>query len=230
MYRQLILFLLLNSLLLPVRSQKLDNIKPAYISVKDGLPDATINSICQDDDGFLWIGTNNGLSRYDGVEFKNFYHSKTNPSLPGNDIKSLQKLPGHRLLVATTTGLCLFNTRANTFTNLLVPASAKMFPFENNFTMVKIDKGNNIWAASQTCLYKLDQHLRVLQVTRGLSEQEIGVAGVLFVESIVPLPDGNVLFRLLHAKRPQYYIYTPADGKIIPLNQKKIFPWRCLII
>ncbi|WP_295674394.1 two-component regulator propeller domain-containing protein [uncultured Mucilaginibacter sp.] len=228
MYRQLILFLLLNSIMLPVRSQKLDNIKPAYISVKDGLPDATISSICQDEDGFLWIGTNDGLSRYDGVEFKNFYHSKTNPSLPGNDIRALQKLPGHRLLVATTTGLCLFNTRANNFINLLVPASAKMFPFENNFTMVKIDKGNNIWAASQTCLYKLDQKLRVLQVTRGLSEQEIGVAGVLFVESIMPLPDGNVLFRLLHAKRPQYYIYTTADGKIIPLTQKKGFPLAML--
>jgi ligand-binding sensor domain-containing protein len=192
MYRQLILLLFLNSVLVNADAQKLDNIRPAYISVKDGLPDATINTICQDEDGFLWLGTNYGLSRYDGVEFKNYYHSKTTASLPGNYIKSIQKLQGHRLLLATSTGLCLFNTRANTFKNLLIRGSAKMFPFENNFSLVSVDKQNNIWAASQTCLYKLDQNLNILQVSRGLNEQDIGVTWFLYVESINPLPDGKV--------------------------------------
>ncbi|MDP9081058.1 MAG: histidine kinase [Bacteroidota bacterium] len=219
MYRQLILLLLLNSVFVPARSQNLDKIRPAYISVKDGLPDATINAICQDEDGFLWIGTNYGLSRYDGVEFKNFYHSKTSPSLPGNYIKSIQKLPGQRLLVATSTGLCLFNTRANTFKSLLIPGSAKMFPFENNFSIVTIDKQNDVWAASQTALYKLDQNLNILQVNRGLNERDLSLTWFLYVESINPLPDGKVLFRLRKNKKLQYYIYTPAKKHIFPLNQ-----------
>ncbi|QEC77656.1 ligand-binding sensor domain-containing protein [Mucilaginibacter ginsenosidivorax] len=222
MYRKLILVLLLNGMALAAHSQKLDKILPAYFSVKDGLPDATINTICQDDDGFLWLGTNYGLSRYDGVEFKNFYHSKTTSSLPGNNIISIQKLPGHRLLAATSTGLCIFNTRTNIFKTLLVPASAKMFPFENNFYIASVDKQNNIWAASQMGLYKLDQNLNILQFTRGANDQ--GATLVMFVESIHPLPNGSVLFRLVKDKKIQYHIYTPASNKIIPLNQLKGYP------
>lgn len=82
--------------------------------------------------------------------------------MPGNYIKSIQKLPRHRLLIATSTGLCLFNTSANTFKNLLIPCSAKMFPFENNFSIVTVDRQNAIWAASQTSLYQLDQNIYVL--------------------------------------------------------------------
>ena len=37
-----------------------------HITVADGLPDATITAICGDDEMVLWIGTNNGLCRYDG--------------------------------------------------------------------------------------------------------------------------------------------------------------------
>ncbi|WDF78789.1 two-component regulator propeller domain-containing protein [Mucilaginibacter sp. KACC 22773] len=222
MYRKFILLLLLNGVLLVVHAQKLDKIRPAYISVKDGLPDATINTICQDDDGFLWLGTNYGLSRYDGVEFKNFHHSRATSSLPGNNIISVQKFPGHRLLVATSTGLCMFNTRANTFKNLLVPASAKMFPFENNFYIVSVDKQNNIWAASQTGLYKLDQNLNILQFIKGPNDQ--GATWVMFVESIHALPNGSVLFRLVKGKKIQYHIYTPTSNKIIPLNQLKGYP------
>jgi ligand-binding sensor domain-containing protein len=41
-------------------------------SVKDGLPSEHITALCQDSRGYLWIGTDNGLSRYDGTEFRNF--------------------------------------------------------------------------------------------------------------------------------------------------------------
>ena len=39
----------------------------------NGLAQSQITSICQDDNGILWIGTRNGLSSFDGIEFKNYY-------------------------------------------------------------------------------------------------------------------------------------------------------------
>ena len=43
-----------------------------HISTRDGLPGNTINEITQDPDGFIWIATNNGLSRYDGHSTVNY--------------------------------------------------------------------------------------------------------------------------------------------------------------
>ena len=42
------------------------------LTMQDGLADNTVSSICKDADGFMWFGTNNGLSRYDGKIIKNF--------------------------------------------------------------------------------------------------------------------------------------------------------------
>src|SRR5581483_639481 len=36
----------------------------------DGLPDDTVNALCQTQDGYLWIGTNRGLARFDGLHFQ----------------------------------------------------------------------------------------------------------------------------------------------------------------
>lgn len=47
-----------------------NNILFDHITTKDGLPQTVVFSIFQDKKGFIWLGTNNGLARYDGYEFK----------------------------------------------------------------------------------------------------------------------------------------------------------------
>lgn len=47
------------------------------LTMQDGLADNTISSIYKDKDGFMWFGTNNGLSRYDGKSIRNFSFSQT---------------------------------------------------------------------------------------------------------------------------------------------------------
>src|ERR1043165_4277219 len=58
---------------------------------KDGLPGAQVNSILIDKHGYVWIGTINGLARYDGYEFKRFYF---NP----NDTATVHGLVGFPML------------------------------------------------------------------------------------------------------------------------------------
>lgn len=59
-------------------------------TTRHGLPHNTIRAITKDRDGFLWIGTKNGLSRFDGLRFKNFYYNPNDSnSISGNDIVSL---------------------------------------------------------------------------------------------------------------------------------------------
>ena len=47
-------------------------IEPTYISVADGLVSPTVNTVIQDSYGLMWIGTTNGLQKYDGYKFQNF--------------------------------------------------------------------------------------------------------------------------------------------------------------
>ena len=48
------------------------------LSAKDGLSCNTVNDIIQDRDGFIWLGTPNGVSRYDGYQFINFTNLSKN--------------------------------------------------------------------------------------------------------------------------------------------------------
>src|ERR1044072_1919839 len=57
-----------------------------HYDVTDGLSGITVYSIVQDKDGFLWLGTETGLSRFDGSHFKNY---TSNDGLNADDIISL---------------------------------------------------------------------------------------------------------------------------------------------
>ncbi|MBX9783537.1 MAG: hypothetical protein K2X48_09615 [Chitinophagaceae bacterium] len=50
---------------------------------KDRLAGNTVYSLCQDKEGFMWFGTESGVSRFDGTNFKNFTASD---GLPDNEI------------------------------------------------------------------------------------------------------------------------------------------------
>ena len=59
-------------------------------SVADGLPSSTVYRLAQDRDGFIWIGTHDGLARYDGVSFRVLRNDPAEPrSIGGNNVMAL---------------------------------------------------------------------------------------------------------------------------------------------
>ncbi|MEP7096597.1 MAG: two-component regulator propeller domain-containing protein [Dokdonella sp.] len=60
------------------------------MTVAEGLPSSVVYKTLQDSHGFVWIGTQDGLARYDGVGFRVFRHDPANPSsLASNDVSTL---------------------------------------------------------------------------------------------------------------------------------------------
>jgi diguanylate cyclase (GGDEF)-like protein len=55
------------------------NIQFSSLSVNDGLAQVVVNTITQDHQGYIWFGTQEGLSRYNGYRFDNFYHDTDDP-------------------------------------------------------------------------------------------------------------------------------------------------------
>jgi len=70
---------------------------------ENGLPQNTVQALAQSADGFLWIGTEAGLVRFDGVRFVVFDKNST-PAFPGNDIQSLVTTPDGALWIVTNAG------------------------------------------------------------------------------------------------------------------------------
>jgi diguanylate cyclase (GGDEF)-like protein len=75
-------------------------------SIEEGLPQISGLAIAQDRQGYLWVGTQAGLARFDGVRFTVFTPDSS-PGLPGLWIHDLLVDPGNRLWVSTYRGLAV---------------------------------------------------------------------------------------------------------------------------
>jgi ligand-binding sensor domain-containing protein len=61
-----------------------------HYNTASGLLSNQVNTIVQDKDGYLWIGTTDGLQRFDGIRYKSFQHKENDPgSLPPNPVWQL---------------------------------------------------------------------------------------------------------------------------------------------
>lgn len=90
------------------------------IGNEDALPLNIVTAITQDKQGFLWIGTQAGLVRYDGYQFQKFTHDLRDPlSLAGDYIKSLWAAPDGKLWVGTLSdGITIFDPKRGKFSTL----------------------------------------------------------------------------------------------------------------
>jgi ligand-binding sensor domain-containing protein/signal transduction histidine kinase len=71
---------------------------------ESGLPQNTVQTLVQTRDGFVWLGTEAGLVRFDGIQFQIFDRTSS-PSLPGNDVCCLLEAQDGALWVGTSEGL-----------------------------------------------------------------------------------------------------------------------------
>jgi signal transduction histidine kinase/ligand-binding sensor domain-containing protein len=88
------------------RDRRLDQLIHTAWLAKDGAP-GSINVLAQTTDGYLWIGTENGLFRFDGVRFER-YETHVGPPLSSDSIRSLLALPDGGLWIGSNTGQVSF--------------------------------------------------------------------------------------------------------------------------
>ena len=90
-----------------------------HLNNNDGLSQNTVNVILQDDKGFIWFGTKDGLNRYDGTSFKVFKHSPfSNAGLKSNSIRCMVEDTANRLWIGTDSGLSVYNPEKESFTDI----------------------------------------------------------------------------------------------------------------
>lgn len=116
------------------------------IILQEGLSQNRILSILEDDFGFMWFGTADGLNRYDGYHtqvFRNKYGDST--SLSNNTINAIVKDKSGNFWIGTSNGISYFNPYSKTSTNFFETDSLAVALGANIITSCVIDKDENIW-------------------------------------------------------------------------------------
>lgn len=114
--------------------------------VEDGLSNNTVSSVLQDRKGFVWIGTRDGLNRYDGNHFKIFRYESDKPeSLRGDFVHCIVESPEGTIWVGTDKGLFRYDEQKETF-HLLNESI-------NYVRDIKISQDRKLWFISGKSFY-----------------------------------------------------------------------------
>ncbi len=133
-----------------------------------GLQANNINSIVQSTLGYIWLGSTDGLIRFDGQNFRTYLPSNT-PALLSREITCLLATPDGALWIGTQGG-GLLRHEAGKFE---VWGPGKGLP-SNHITALVLDKTGSLWIGTTKGLAKFqDNKLEVFSVRDGLSAQEI---------------------------------------------------------
>ena len=136
-----------------------------------GLPQNTVRAIVQGRDGFLWIATEGGLVRFDGVDFKAMTRANT-PELPSDLVDDLMEDRSGTLWISTSGGLARMRAgKVEAFGAARgIPATQVWRAFE--------DGRGAVWALTAAGLFRIEGE-RVMRVAldEGLTENSTMVAG-----------------------------------------------------
>jgi PAS domain S-box-containing protein len=143
-----------HSMLLPVVDAT--DIRFTQLSTDQGLSQTRVIQILQDDQGFLWFGSQYGLNRYDGYKFKVFKHEPGNPnSLSGVFISSLFKDRAGMLWIGCDDYLDKFDPVTDSFTHYHIDTSdaqGETVPV----THISQDHTGMLWLSTLRGLFRFD--------------------------------------------------------------------------
>jgi signal transduction histidine kinase/ligand-binding sensor domain-containing protein/DNA-binding response OmpR family regulator len=118
MKNRLVLFIFLIIMVLPARADLV--VQSTKITTKDGLPSSSILYMMQDSKGFIWMGTLNGLTRYDGISFTTYHPQKGNGvSIADRRIYDINEDCHNYLWISTKSDMfSCFNLRTGQFVKI----------------------------------------------------------------------------------------------------------------
>ncbi len=193
--------------IIPQQINSQSDLRFNHLTADDGLTSSYINCLLKDDQGFLWIGTNSGLNRFDGKFNKTYTHTiGDSTTIINNNITALFEDSLHRIWIGTDGGL-----------SIILPGS----PIIHNYKTIISDRDtidlsvgiriigyydNRIWIATQNRLLSTDIHnfsLELSQFNSGGKNQK----GVFFIPSRLVTTDEGMW--ILSSKGPVY----SKDGK-----------------
>ena len=145
-------YFLLFALILNYKGLNAQNFRYNNFTSENGLSNNTVNCIFQDRYGFLWIGTNNGLNKYDGYVFTNFHSDHTDStSLSSDFITCITEDNSGNLWIGTKGGgLNSFSRYNQSYTHYKLNKSEIYSDSKYDITSITPDDSGNIWLGTKS--------------------------------------------------------------------------------
>ena len=126
------------------------------LNLKDGLSEATVRTITEDKNGYMWFGTENGLNKYDGYQFTVFINSDTPYSISSNNIKTVLNDSKGNLWIGTRHGLNLYDHKRARFYNYTADTLLALKYIKGDIEDIFEDNEGTLWVlAGNDGLYKI---------------------------------------------------------------------------
>jgi ligand-binding sensor domain-containing protein/signal transduction histidine kinase len=131
----------------------------AHLKSDDGLSSSIVTCILQDHKGLVWVGTYDGLNRYDGFDFVIYRNnSADSASLANNVVRTMIEDRDKKLLIGTQNGLCLYDRSKNRFLNYMIEKSSPLKGIDCMVSKIAEDTLGNLWLATNIGLIYFDRN------------------------------------------------------------------------
>ena len=169
-------------------------------TVREGLSENYITCLAQDEWGYMWIGTDVGLNRFDGHSFKKFFQgTKTLPLLSGS-LRNLKIFGTHQLGILNRGGFQLLNTSTLSLKNYTIPDTTAFSLYLNAAWDAAALPGNAYAVSTASGFYVFDASGKLTFRHDAYQLKDIGQKRILYGRDILPLND------------KEYLILVNADG------------------
>jgi signal transduction histidine kinase/ligand-binding sensor domain-containing protein/CheY-like chemotaxis protein len=171
--------------------------------IEENLPQSTVETIIQDKHGYLWLGTQEGLARFDGVSFK-VYNKRNTEQISNNWIRVLYEDSAGNLWIGTNGGLV--RRENETFTAYTTADGLS----NNIISSICQDREKNLWIGTEKGLNRMREGRITLYSTEpGLSN--------FMVQAVFEDREGGMWFGthgggLYHLEKGKFTTYTSAQG------------------
>lgn len=177
------------------------------IGERKGLSANFCFSILKDSRGLLWIGTINGLSRFDGAHFYNFRAGNDSSYFINNAIIDLCEDRDGDIWGATASGIFRYEVRRNVFVNYIPPT----YDFARRGQNIICDKRGDIWATTEWNILKLNRKKNAFEEIGPLTRNKDSLGAYSVRQNgLVEDPSGNGLW---FATRSGLHFYNNTEQK-----------------
>ena len=162
------------------------------IAEQDGLSNNIINCVAKDREGFLWIGTFDGLNRFDGTHFITFRNDRHNPnSLLTNTVHGICFDNNDDVWCTASTGVSCFHRQTQSFENF--------FPGIKNtgvgYLDIVCDAWGTIWCSSSDGIYEYVRKSKTFRhYSDDISKENSLTSNAIYKRGLVLSPDKRSLW------------------------------------